>query len=372
MGIAFAGAGFGQFIIAVGSQVLIEQFGWRGALMIISSVTSNICVAAALFRPLERKTRNESPANRKHQRDTFEMTVVENNVCERNNDRQQTRTVSEQGNQTFLSRRKNMVKTSVIQNGGQTDKNKSGCCSSCACLKKTLSTFYDVALFKEPVFILTIILIILHSMGSNVFNFHTVKRALEFGILPLNAGFLPAVLGLGQIAGRLLFGGIANIPKIKPYVLYSACFAGCAIVVAISIYWRTFTGQIITMSMYGILNGGSIVLIPLNIACFFGPAKIGHGFSILSQFIAVTALAVGPLSGWMRDVYGTYDQVFWFSAGSFIIASLLCMLLPVVDAIVKKRRRRNSSEPVTTQPWVHLGDDDDESTELLVQIMSTV
>ncbi|XP_077982753.1 monocarboxylate transporter 12-like isoform X2 [Glandiceps talaboti] len=53
MGIALAGTGIGQFAMAWIMQTLKEKYGWRGTFMILSGLTLNLCVAAALLRPLK-------------------------------------------------------------------------------------------------------------------------------------------------------------------------------------------------------------------------------------------------------------------------------------------------------------------------------
>uniref|UniRef100_UPI00358E9739 monocarboxylate transporter 12-like n=1 Tax=Myxine glutinosa TaxID=7769 RepID=UPI00358E9739 len=51
MGLATIGSGVGTFILAPVSQFLIENYAWRGALLILGGLVAHICVCAALFRP---------------------------------------------------------------------------------------------------------------------------------------------------------------------------------------------------------------------------------------------------------------------------------------------------------------------------------
>lgn len=52
-GIVCAGAGFGLFIMAPISQLLISQYGWRGAMLITAGIYLQLCVCAVLMRPLK-------------------------------------------------------------------------------------------------------------------------------------------------------------------------------------------------------------------------------------------------------------------------------------------------------------------------------
>lgn len=54
-GIAVCGSGFGTFIFAPLITLLLKEYGWRGAMLIISSVLLECIIFGALFRPLEDK-----------------------------------------------------------------------------------------------------------------------------------------------------------------------------------------------------------------------------------------------------------------------------------------------------------------------------
>lgn len=52
-GIAVCGSGLGTFIFAPLNQMLIHEYGWRGAFLILSAIILNCIIFGALFRPLE-------------------------------------------------------------------------------------------------------------------------------------------------------------------------------------------------------------------------------------------------------------------------------------------------------------------------------
>ncbi|CAH0556449.1 unnamed protein product [Brassicogethes aeneus] len=52
-GIAVCGSGLGTFIFAPFITILKEEYGWRGSLLIISSLVLNCVIFGAFFRPLE-------------------------------------------------------------------------------------------------------------------------------------------------------------------------------------------------------------------------------------------------------------------------------------------------------------------------------
>lgn len=46
------GSGIGTFILAPVVQLLIQHYTWRGALLILGGLVSNLCVCGALMKPL--------------------------------------------------------------------------------------------------------------------------------------------------------------------------------------------------------------------------------------------------------------------------------------------------------------------------------
>ncbi|GFS00205.1 monocarboxylate transporter 12 [Elysia marginata] len=52
-GLAVCGSGFGTFVLAPVCKLLIEEYGWRGAMLLLGGFTLNIVVCGIIFRPLE-------------------------------------------------------------------------------------------------------------------------------------------------------------------------------------------------------------------------------------------------------------------------------------------------------------------------------
>ncbi|XP_077996710.1 monocarboxylate transporter 9-like [Glandiceps talaboti] len=51
-GVALAGSGFGMVVFSVITQKLLDIYGWRGTLMVISALTVHLSLAGSLYRPL--------------------------------------------------------------------------------------------------------------------------------------------------------------------------------------------------------------------------------------------------------------------------------------------------------------------------------
>lgn len=73
-GLAVCGSGLGAFIFNPLSKYLIDEFGWRGAILIEGGLILNCILCGALFRPLERprdSTTDEVREGNNHVRDSL-------------------------------------------------------------------------------------------------------------------------------------------------------------------------------------------------------------------------------------------------------------------------------------------------------------
>ncbi|XP_046542426.1 monocarboxylate transporter 12-like [Haliotis rubra] len=59
-GLAVCGSGFGTFILAPFTKWMIDEFGWKGTILIQAGLILNVIVCGALFRPLENKNKNQT------------------------------------------------------------------------------------------------------------------------------------------------------------------------------------------------------------------------------------------------------------------------------------------------------------------------
>lgn len=61
-GLAMSGTGLGTIFMSIVTQYLVDEFGWRGTMMILSAINANLCVAAAVMRPVKLGLRRMTPA----------------------------------------------------------------------------------------------------------------------------------------------------------------------------------------------------------------------------------------------------------------------------------------------------------------------
>ena len=70
-GIAVCGSGIGSFIFAPLGELLISQYGWKGALWIVGGICLNGTVCGALFRPLKKTKTVKDRSTSRSQNDSI-------------------------------------------------------------------------------------------------------------------------------------------------------------------------------------------------------------------------------------------------------------------------------------------------------------
>ena len=141
---------------------------------------------------------------------------------------------------------------------------------------------------------------------------HTVPYAINLNISPVAAATIFTVMGAANIAGRLLFGSMADRIGSRPALLISLFIQTIALILFV------LGRDIRLFYMAGLLfgassSGGDVICIGL-LAEFFGRKSLGVivGVSTIAWRIGAAA---GPiLGGWVSDTTGGYSLAFLVAA----------------------------------------------------------
>ncbi|XP_072031857.1 monocarboxylate transporter 9-like [Amphiura filiformis] len=411
MGIGMAGGGLGMCVMALLTQQLLNNYGWRGSLLILGAINANLCVAGALMRPVSHV--NKSRTNRakslgyidiktvshkdgksipmikrlqrkyslsvvatytrpvedtnisntdstaqdhvSNERPVFDLMEDENresglyDIKEENEEIEQKdeSRLKQQTNEFHQSSNTNVASSKEMSSEPDDEFNKRGksnCCRYPAMVYKFFDSVYNFSLFKDPVYVLFQVSVLIGFMGMSIVTTHVVKRALDFGISPEYAASLLYGMGIGQTIGRTL-GGVAvdHMPFNKIAMTVVLLILG-GIATDVSIFATMYIGQQVTIFLTGFMFGAVAVL-------SFGVLVDTFGAKLLSYTISVCYLVggigtvIGPtLAGYLRDKYGSYDNSFHLAAAADVVCGL--MMLAMIPYIAWRRRRHRTHEPI--------------------------
>ncbi len=159
--------------------------------------------------------------------------------------------------------------------------------------------------------------ILLGSVGLFAALVHIHPYARQHGISAAGGNLLIGLVGVGNILGRLLLGGLGD--RLGPGRLLVWLTLMLAALNGVWFGAASFPALAVFAVLFGAANGGCISLYPALAAAWFGTANLGAILGALYIAVGIAAMAGGSFAGWLFDAYGNYSAA--------IAASGLCALV---------------------------------------------
>ncbi|XP_040218044.1 monocarboxylate transporter 12 [Rana temporaria] len=304
-GIAMSGSGIGTFILAPVVQLLIEQFSWRGALLILGGFVANLCVCGALMRPI-------------HLREDGAQSSLKQELS-----------TNESNNSTSPS-----TKCSPLS---QDCSHK----SLCYCSQK------EYSFLLKPNFIVLAVSFLFLAYGCSPPFVYLVPYALSVGVSHQQAAFLMSILGIIDIVGNITFGWLTDRRVLKKH-RYS-CYIIAVALDGLSCLFLPILNSfqlLVPFSVtFGYFDGAYVALIPVVTGDVVGTAYLSSALGVVFFLHAVPYLVSPPISGWLVDTTGNYTAAFLISGFSMIFCAVLLVFVKLIKKI--KSRRHTQSVPTS-------------------------
>ncbi|XP_038642976.1 monocarboxylate transporter 13-like [Scyliorhinus canicula] len=259
-GLAFTGVGISSFFFPPLFQLLIDVYGWRGALQIVSAMMLNLCVSGALLRPIT------------------------------------------------------LFEDLPVASAGHPDDGE----KNTKCWGKVVSTL-DLTLFLHRGFMVYNLSATLLAMGFFVPYIHLLAHGKDLGLSDYEVAFLMSATAIADTVARLFSGWVADfrlIRKIHMVFLWSL-FTGISLVIIPT--GRSYTSTMGLCIFYGFCAGGLPALLFATITDIVGIGRILNATGLFMVFMSIGSLLGPPLSGFLRDRTGNFALSFMTASG-FIFA----------------------------------------------------
>ncbi|XP_042331408.1 monocarboxylate transporter 13-like [Sceloporus undulatus] len=279
--LVFSGSGIASLAFSPFFQFLVDFYGWRGALLIVAGMVFNLVVCGALLRPLHLAT---------------DDTKV-------------------RGSLEAQSQWKRLVE------------------------------LFGLNLFFHRAFMMFCSTGMFITTGYFIPFAHLVPHAREQGFDEYQAAFLVSAVGISDIVGRIVAGGLAgwsSLRLVHNYTIWAVLTSISLLVVPLG---HSYIAMVAISICYGFVASAVIPLKFSSLVEIVGMDQIMGAMGLIHMMESVGALAGPPLSGWIHDVTGSYNASF-LTSGAFIAAgSLGLLLLPGFFA----RRPTSSPRPQTSR-----------------------
>uniref|UniRef100_A0A6I8NVT7 Monocarboxylate transporter 12 n=1 Tax=Ornithorhynchus anatinus TaxID=9258 RepID=A0A6I8NVT7_ORNAN len=255
-GIALSGSGIGTFVLAPVVQVLIEQFSWRGALLILGGFVLNLCVCGALMRPIALRDDRQNPAKQDPVSKAHKPHLQHFSLC-----------------------------SPLAQDWTGTNR----CCPSQR----------EYGFLLMPDFLVLAVSVLFMAYGCSPLFVYLVPYALSVGVTHQQAAFLMGILGVIDIIGNITFGWVADRRCLKSYrhicYLFAVGLDGlCYLFLPLL---QSFPLLVPFSCTFGYFDGAYVTLIPVVTADVVGTRCLSSALGVVYFLHAVPYLVSPPIAG---------------------------------------------------------------------------
>jgi len=124
-------------------------------------------------------------------------------------------------------------------------------------MRQTISEMMDFRLLLDVVFILFAVSNLLTSIGFVVPYIFLPNRGLRFGFTSSESSWLISMVGISNTIGRVVFGYIADMKFVNRLMLYNTVLVICGICSVVSVLMSTFLLQMCYSFCFGFFIGTS-------------------------------------------------------------------------------------------------------------------
>jgi sugar phosphate permease len=272
MAIATLGNPIGGVIFVPLTQVLIDGSGWRSAWVILALVGAGVMIPLALIFL---------------RRNPEDMGLLPDGVSEVRSGQRRA--------------------ASVVTHGAEASWTRHEAVRS--------PTFWRL------VFVFAVVL-----LGQSTVGVHRIPSFMDRGIDPTLVAYATA-LDAGA-AGVSLFALGFVVDRIQIHYLGALSFIAVAIAILLTLRADAAPMMFASTATFGLGIGGSLLLQNYIWAAYYGRSNLGAIRGVVQPITLAFAGIGPPLAGYVRDVTGSYDLVWWGGLGLVLIGALVLATSP--------------------------------------------
>ncbi|KAI8499208.1 hypothetical protein Bbelb_229720 [Branchiostoma belcheri] len=287
---------------------LMDEFGWKGALLIIGGMMLNMVVAGALIRPLE----------------AYSDRKVLNGPRKPTNSR--------------------MDDSDTVLVPGTTKK----CSAAATDFLKTFWTRMDFKMILIPAVALFMASLFMMQFCLFVPSLYIIPRAKQLQIEDYAAASLLSVSSVADMVSRLAVGAIPDNSRFSRFDQYGLSLCLLGISTLLLPLAKTYPALVAYAIAHGAFYGAFAPTLLTCVAELVSPKRLPSAIGIMMSIQGCASLAGPPFAGWLFDETQSYDATFLQAGAGFLLAGLLPFLL----RLRKKRPADTTEEPADSPQTV--------------------
>ena len=165
-------------------------------------------------------------------------------------------------------------------------------------------------------------------MAIQAVALHMMPHLTSLGLERSTAAVTVTIFSVVSLVARLLYGILADIFSKRYIMALSNGLTTTGLVIFGSLDGSSFAMVALFAATYGIGAGGATPLRAPVIREYFGIKNFGAIFGLLAVFITAGTIVGAPLAGWVFDVRGTYNPIWFVLSGLTMIGTILSLIMP--------------------------------------------
>ncbi|XP_022094025.1 monocarboxylate transporter 12-like isoform X2 [Acanthaster planci] len=308
-GIATAGSSVGLFIMAPLMQVLLDTYGWKGALLILGGLSFNLTACGCLVRPQASLSKKDS-----------------NDDC-RTTDSQDELETLDAADQDSAPR-----------------KPSCSCCLTCRSGFSRLTKAADLAIFKELPFIVVVIVVSCIRFVFSAWTIYFVPHAQDMGFSKVQAAMFVTITAVGNFIGKASHGYIVDRRLITRRVMIGLSTSVTALIFFLDHWMTTEVVMIIACLVNGIALGVAGSMIQVFLKKTVGVERLANSLGWTNVISGFVRLGAGFFPGWIYDQTMSY----YFSFVMIGCVSAICPTVLILHYLICRRPRQGSYDLIFT------------------------
>ncbi|XP_031622825.1 monocarboxylate transporter 12 [Contarinia nasturtii] len=295
IGLALAGTGLGQMIMPNVVRILLDEYGFRGAALLMGALAFHGLIGASFFQPIEWHMKRKSGFSEK------KMLL---HPCRHNANKHTYHEVmttdAEYDDDDGDSKQILNSDTISIDSGAVLIKQPTW--------KQRISKAFDLNLMCDLQFVsIAIGLSLAYTASINFSMLFPYFLQEEGGLSRSDCALCMSVLATFDLASRLTLPTITDKLKLSCRVIFLIGAMLLTLTRAILAETTNRTSLIIMSALYGYVRAATVVNQNLTISEYTSQDKLASALSLTMIMKGVFVMTLGQFLGWIRDYTGSYS-----------------------------------------------------------------
>ncbi|XP_030588092.1 monocarboxylate transporter 2 [Archocentrus centrarchus] len=316
------------FVLTPLFQLVINNFSWRGALLILGGLQLNLCVSGMLLRPLKATKGVTNGSDVKAAEESLALkSVSKENLDEIKPSRHVGKEleISEEAVERTVEPCLEDPEDKHNTTKDTTNRTKQ------TTLKNKILLYVDYTLITNAPFMIYSMFGVFAALGFFAPALFLVPYARSKGIEEYQAAALMSISAVLDLFGRVFFGWVANLRLVETVQQLTATVILLGTVLLLCPLATSFSELIAFSAVYGLVYGATVSIHITVLAEVVSIQRLGSALGFFMLIRSSGGLLGPPIAGCFIDKMSDYGTGFLMAGVALIVSALFLLLLRQIN-----------------------------------------